>query len=127
MLYTGLNRHPSRSLENNSSENNVDCGDPAEEVSEGNNSCSWARDHSNGILAKNMAAFCPGQKLLTEAKLKNFELISLAEEISRKHNIVSVVQLLVIILMQVYNRKTGKLGKKYKTVQIKEKKEHQAI
>lgn len=103
MLYTGLNRHPSRSLENNSSENNVDCGDPAEEVSEGNNSCSWARDHSNGILAKNMAAFCPGQKLLTEAKLKNFELISLAEEISREPNVDSVVQLLAVTHMLLCN------------------------
>ena len=45
-----------------STEGDVSCGGPAQEVSEGK--CKWPRDHSWDILAKNVAAFfpCPWQR-----------------------------------------------------------------
>ena len=55
-------------------------------------------------LAKNVAAFCPCSKNLLEATLKSFGLMTLAEEISRESSTDSVIQLLVITLMQIYNK-----------------------
>lgn len=56
-------------------------------------------------MAKNVAAFCPCLRNPPEAKLKDFELILLAEEISRQLYIDVVMWLLVITLEQVYNEK----------------------
>jgi hypothetical protein len=68
----GLMSHPSRSLEDNSSESNVDYGGRPEEVSEEN----WVRNHSCDS-AKNVTTFCSCPKNLPEAKLKSLVLISL--------------------------------------------------
>lgn len=62
-----------------------------QEVSERCNTSNWARDQSCDILAKNMADFCSCPKNLPEVKLKSIIFISLAEEISRKPNIDSVI------------------------------------
>lgn len=55
------------------------------------------------ILAKNIVVFSSCLKNLPEAKWKNFELIVLTKEISIQPNVDSIVWLLVITLMQVYN------------------------
>lgn len=58
-------RHFSKSLEDCSTESQVDDEGPAEEVSEVNNISSWARDHSYNTFTKNVA-LC-SSKNLTEA------------------------------------------------------------
>ena len=57
---------------------------------------------THSILAKNIAAFCPGLKNIYEYQLRSSRLICL-KEVSRQPNIDSVIWLLVITLMQVYN------------------------
>lgn len=44
-----------------------------------------------GVLAKNVAAFCPCPKSVSEVKLKCFGLIALAEKISKQPIIVCIV------------------------------------
>jgi hypothetical protein len=51
----------------------------AQEGSKGKSINKWSRDHSCYILGNNAAAFCPYFKSQSEAKLKSFGLISLAE------------------------------------------------
>lgn len=69
-----------------------------------------------------MAAFCPCPKNLPGVKLKSLGLTWSAEEISRQPNIDSVLQLLVIILMQIYCKKKQAEHKEIKTIQFEEKK-----
>lgn len=73
-------------------------------------------------LAKNAVAFCPCLKNnFPGAKLKSNELISLAEEILRQSYIDSVMWLFT--LMQFYNEKKSKWGKKKcKTYSLQSKK-----
>lgn len=63
--------HPSRNLEDNGAEGNVDCAGPAQGVSEGNKMSNRARDHSCATVAKNVA-FSPCLKTLPDAKLRSF-------------------------------------------------------
>lgn len=51
--------HTSRSLEGSSMETSMDCGSPAQEVSEGSKISNWTRYHECDILAKNVDSFCP--------------------------------------------------------------------
>lgn len=51
-----------------SAEGGLSCGNPAQEVSEGKNISKCPKDLYYGILAKNVASFCPFQKSLPEAK-----------------------------------------------------------
>lgn len=95
--------HFSWILENSSAESNVNYGGPGQEVSEGNNIRTCVRDPSCDIFTKNVAVFCFCFKNLSKAKLKSTGLISLAEEISREPNIDSVMGVLVITLMKIYN------------------------
>lgn len=60
--------YPRRSLADSRAESHVDYGGPAQELSEGNNNCNWAIEHSCGTLAKNVAALCPHPENLPEAK-----------------------------------------------------------
>ena len=72
--------------------------------------------HGEGILVSGLeiilvifqqrllVALCPCSKNLLEATLKSFGLMTLAEEISRESSTDSVIQLLVITLMQIYNK-----------------------
>lgn len=53
----GIIGHPSRSVEDNSVESNVDYGDPNQAVSESNNINKWVKNNCCNILAKNMAIF----------------------------------------------------------------------
>lgn len=46
-------------------ENNSGSISPTEEVSEGSNINNWGRSHLYGMLAKNLAAFCPCPKNLS--------------------------------------------------------------
>lgn len=57
-------------------------------------------------MARNLDAFCPCPKNLPETKLKTNGLICLMEKISRQYNVESMVRLVVIMHVQVYN--TGK-------------------
>jgi hypothetical protein len=78
----GLMSHPSRNMENFVAESNLNCADQAQEVSEKNFS-TWPKACFCGILAKNVAAFCPCLKSLPEAKMKRFILIALTKEVSK--------------------------------------------
>ena len=70
----------SSNMEDNGANNDLNCRGLSQEVSEENiNICP--RDHSCDILVKTVL-FLPFSKV-SEAKVKNFGLISLAEEISR--------------------------------------------
>lgn len=62
--------HPSRSLEDNGAEGDLNYGGLVQRVSEGKNSRKWLRDFSCDILAKTVAAFHSCPKNLPEAKLK---------------------------------------------------------
>ena len=62
------------------------------------------RDHSSDSY-KNMGAFCHCPKSLTEAKVKRFGLILLAEEISKQPRRDSVMWLLVFMLLKIYKEK----------------------
>jgi hypothetical protein len=81
-----------------------------------------------------VAAFCPcltsplhKKRNLSEAKLKSFGLMTLAE-ISRQPNIDSVLWLLVVTLMQIYNEKEQAEHGKMQNVEFEEKKkEHQEM
>lgn len=65
--------HPYRSLKDSNAESNVECGGPAQVVSEGNSICNRARDHFCDILANSVSKFCPcHKKKLLEDKLKRF-------------------------------------------------------
>jgi hypothetical protein len=44
-------------------------------------------DHSYDVLVKNVAAFCPCPKSLSEAKVKRFQLIALTKEVPDKSSI----------------------------------------
>lgn len=83
----------------------MNCGCLDQEVSEKKNINIWRNNHSCDILVKNVAAFCPCLKGLPKAKVKSFELIPLAEEISKQPSIDSAVWLLVLTLMKIYNEK----------------------
>ena len=52
-----------------------------------------------------LAAFCFCLKSLSEAKVKRFGLILLAEEISKQLNIDSAVWLLLVTFVKIYNEK----------------------
>ena len=68
---------------------------------EGMNISKWPSNFS-AVLVRNIAAFCHCPKLLPQAKLKCFGSVSLAEEISRQLSVVTVRELLVISLIQIY-------------------------
>lgn len=61
----------------------MDCGNPTQEVSEGDNISNRARNCLCDILDKKVAAVCPCLKNLSKAKLKNKILVFLNEKISR--------------------------------------------
>ena len=79
----------------------------------------WHRDWSCSILMKNVAVLGPCPKNLPEAKVKSFGLIPLEEEISKQPGIDSVIWLLVITLMEIYNEKKkavqGKIFRRKRT------------
>ena len=62
----------------------------------------WPRESSCCILAKNVATFCPCLKTLSEAKMKKFGLILLADEISKQPSVDSVMWLLAVTLKKMY-------------------------
>ena len=75
------------------------------EVSEEKNVSMWPRDHFCDMLVKNAAVFCPCLKSLPDAKLKNFHLMLLAEELLKQPHVDYAMRLLVASLMQMYNEK----------------------
>ena len=54
--------HASRNIENSGSEEDLNCGGLAQEVSVEQNVSVWPRDCSCDILAKNVATFLPLSK-----------------------------------------------------------------
>ena len=75
----GLIGYTGRDLENSDTESNIGYYGSAQDSSEKNNS-KCPRDCSCDSLVKNVASFCSCPKTLPEDKLKNFELIPLADE-----------------------------------------------
>ena len=59
-------------------------------------------------------------KSLPEDKLKSFGLMALEKEISQQHSIYSVMQLLVVSLMQIYNEKEQTRQGKHKVCSLRE-------
>ena len=80
---------PSRSTEDRGAECDLDCGCLAREISAECVSL-WPRDGSCDILVKNVVTFCPCPKILSEAKVKHFGLILMAEGISKQPRTDSV-------------------------------------
>ena len=74
-------------IQKNCAENNFNC----EGLFKIKNFCMLPRDHSCGILVENVATFCPCPKSLSDANVKKFGLILLAEEISKQSSIDSHV------------------------------------
>ena len=95
-------------------------GGLTEEIPEENFSM-LPRGHSCDILLNKVAAFSSCLKGLLEAKVKSFGLISLAEEISKQPSIDSVVWLLVVTLMKIYNEKEQVGQMKIQNEQIEKK------
>lgn len=75
---------------------------------------------------KNLAAFCPCPENLLDKILKSTGSISLVEEILRHHNGESVVQLLLIPLMQAYSEQNKQHRKKQECIVWREK-EHYKV
>lgn len=93
-------------MESSGAEGNLNCGDPVPEVLEEKNINMLTGDNSFDIFVKkNVAAFCPSPKYMTDAKLKSCGLSVLAEEITRQPNIDCLVWLLMTTLIEIYNEK----------------------
>lgn len=99
--------HLNRSSTDNSAESNMDYGNPAPELSE--ETISVAGLETILVIMWQRCGLCP--KSLLTAKLKSNGLTSLVKEISKQHNIDSVVWLLAMALMRIYNGKS-KWGKR---------------
>lgn len=74
-----------RSLDDNNVERKADTGGSAHVFSEGSVDSAkiWAKGHSRDVSAKNLPSFCPCSENLSEAKLKDNELICLGAYILR--------------------------------------------
>jgi hypothetical protein len=94
----------SNSTEDSGAKGALNYGSLAQEGSE-ENICMWPRTVLEVFLAKNMAAFCPCLKHLLESELKSFGLSKLAEEISKQLHMDSVIWMLVLASVQVYDEK----------------------
>ena len=70
---------------------------------------------------KNVAAFYPCPKSLPEAEVKSFGLIPLAEEMSKHPGIDSVMCLLVVALIKIYNEKGKAEQGKLQNIKSKKK------
>lgn len=114
-------------LEDITAERNASCEGPAPEILEESNISNWLSDHSCHILAKNIAYFCPWTKNFPEAKLKSNGLIPLVEEVSKQPDTDSVVWLLVMPLMQIYNEKEQAQHKRKEKCTVWKKKKYKEI
>lgn len=100
----GLMGYPSRTLKYSSAESIVDHEEPFM-VSEGNNISKWVRENCCN-LARHVTGFCPSHNIMSESKLISFVLIFfLAKEILRQPSNDTVLWLLVITFMHIYNDK----------------------
>lgn len=97
--------HTSRSMADSGAESNLDCDISAQEVSEKKTISKWSRDHFYDILAKTVVAFCSCLKSCLWLKWRVFDLMALAEKISGQLSIDSVMRLLVVTPMQIYNER----------------------
>ena len=70
---------------------------------------------------KILAVFCPCMKSLPKATVKNFGLIPLPEEISKQPGIDSVMCLLVVALIKIYNEKGKAEQGKLQNIKSKKK------
>ena len=95
--------HSSKSMEDSGAKSYLNCQELAPEVSEEKKFSMMPRDCSFDILVKNADEFYHCLKHLPETK--EFGLIPLAEEISKPPFIGSVLWLLVLTLMKIYNEK----------------------
>lgn len=68
--------HPSRGLGNSSALSSMDTGGPAQEDSGEYNISNWDRHNACDVLEKNLSAFFPCFKNLSEAKRKYIQLIN---------------------------------------------------
>ena len=75
-----------------------------------------------------MVVFGPhAKKNLSEAKLKSFWLMALAEEISRQPSDDSVLWLLVLTLMEIYDEKEQDEQGQTQNVEFEVKRGHQEV
>ena len=100
-----MSRISSIGMEDRGPQSDLNCRRLTQEVSEEENFSMLSRNCSCDILVKKVAAFCPCPKNLPEAKVKNFGLIPLTEEISKQPRIDFVVRLLLFMLIKIYNEK----------------------
>ena len=80
----GINGLSNRNMEDFFDGSDLNCGSLALEVSEEKNFNMWLRECSYDTLVKNVTAFCPCLKSLSEAKIKRFILIALTKEVLKK-------------------------------------------
>jgi hypothetical protein len=92
-------------MEGGSGEGELNCGGPAQEISNKKNINMGPTDYYHDILAKHVAAFflCPPN--LPEPKLKSFGLRALAEEVSSQPSIDCLALLFMAIVIQIDNEK----------------------
>lgn len=102
--------HPIKGSEDGSAGNCVDCRGPAQEDSDRTIQATGLETIPVHILASNMAAFHPVQRICLRLNLKVIRLVS-SVDISRQPNSDSVMHLLVIPFMWVHNEKE-QLGQK---------------
>jgi hypothetical protein len=107
----GLMGHPSRNMEDFVAGSDLNCVDPAQEISKEKNFRMCHKDCFCGILVKNVATFCPCLKSLPEVKMKRLRLIALTKEVSKKPSRDFVLWL---SLMKSLNKHSKLRKEKYK-------------
>jgi hypothetical protein len=78
-------------MEDSGAVGDLKCAALALEILEERNFIMLPGDHSCNVLTKNVAAFCPCLKSLTEANVKRFRSITLTKELSTMFRLCSVV------------------------------------
>ena len=108
-------------MEDGGAECDLNCRCLDQEVSEEKNVSLWPRDQACDILMKHVAAFCTRPKSLSEANVKSFRFIPLAEEISKQTSFDCLMWLSVLTLMKIYNEKKQTEQDKLQNVQIEKR------
>jgi hypothetical protein len=112
----GLSGSSQEEAEDNSAQGDLNFGVLAQNFSEERNFSMLPRDRSCAILVKSVAAFYSCPNSLPEAKV-GFSLITLAKEVSKQPNTVSVLWFPLVKSILVEGRKLRK--ENYKKVCFK--------
>lgn len=111
--------HSSRSLEESSTENSSDCGAQLKRFQREIGLSKWARDGCDFFFemsqcCDNVGASCLRPKNLPKAKWKRKGLTSLAEEVSWRPNIDSVIWLEIALRRITSEKQQMGKGEKFK-------------